>query len=154
MSAQSQVLPEQRDTRPRLRRLAPVIAVGMTGLLATSYVALVDPESGGHYPACPTQLFFGIDCPGCGGIRSAHSLLRGDVAAAIDYNLAALVLIPLAVIALITWARRSWSGITPAQSMKTFQRKNRWLLIGVIALVVFGVIRNFIPYLGSGLYPG
>jgi len=148
------MFPEQRDTRPRMRRLAPVMAVGIAAMVVSGYVALVDPEAGGHYPACPTQALFGVDCPGCGGIRSAHSLLRGDFSAALDHNLAALILIPLSVVALVMWARRSWSGITPAQSEQSFRRRNRWLLIGVIALVVFGIVRNFIPYLGSGLQMG
>jgi hypothetical protein len=139
------------DDRPRWRRLAPIAAVGVVGLVAAGYVALVDPNEGGHYPACPTQALFGVDCPGCGGIRSAHALLRGDVAAAADHNIAALVLIPIALVAFVVWARTAWSGVTPEQTWQTFRRRSRLMLIGVIALVVFGVVRNFVPYLGSGV---
>jgi hypothetical protein len=149
-STGAQVIAARIDNRPRWRRLMPIAAVAAAGIAAVGYVALVDPNEGGHFPACPTQTLFGVDCPGCGGIRSAHALLRGDVAGAADHNLAALVLIPIALLAFLAWARRSWTGITPEQTWESFHRHSRIMLIGVILLVIFGIARNFIPYLGSG----
>lgn len=145
------VIAARIDDRPRWRRLVPVAAVAGAGIAAAGYIALVDPNEGGHFPACPTQALFGVDCPGCGGIRSAHALLRGDLASAADHNLAALVLIPIGVLALLAWAKKSWSGVTPEQTWDAFHRQSRIMLIGVIVLLVFGILRNFIPYLGSGV---
>lgn len=149
------VLIEARmDPRTRWRRLAPVAATGLAAFAALGYLAAFDPEQGGHYPACPTQALLGVDCPGCGGLRAAHALTRGDVVTAADHNLALFIMVPLAVLAYAVWAMRSWRGWSREVTYAAYRRRNRWLLIGVIALVVFGVIRNFVPYLGSGLLSG
>ena len=149
----STVIPGERDTRPRWQRIAPVLTVGVAGLSAALVIAAVDPNDG-HYPACPTQALLGVDCPGCGGLRSAHALVRGDIATAADHNIAALIVIPLAVAAYLWWLRRTWRGWSPDLSMAQFRRRNRILLAGVLALIGFGIARNFIPYLGSGLVGG
>lgn len=133
--------------------MAPVLGVGVAGIAAALLIAVVDPNEG-HYPACPTQALIGVDCPGCGGLRSAHALLRGDLVSAADHNVAAFVLIPLAIAAYLWWVRRTWRGWSAELTMAQFRRRNRILLAGVLALVAFGVLRNFVPYLGSGLVAG
>lgn len=133
--------------------MAPALGVGVAGLATALLVALVDPNEG-HYPACPTQALLGVDCPGCGGLRSAHALVRGDVATAADHNIAALILIPIALAAYLWWIRRTWRGRSPDLTMAQFRRRTRILLAGVMVLIAFGVLRNFVPYLGSGLTGG
>src|SRR3954454_6715325 len=61
------------------------------GLLAAvagafAYVGTVDPNHPGHYPVCPLYRLTGIYCPGCGGLRSAHSFIHGDLLAALQDN--------------------------------------------------------------------
>ena len=51
---------------------------------------------------CPTALFFGIPCPGCGLTRATLALLRGDVGAALHFHPLVFVLTPLAAYALGT----------------------------------------------------
>ena len=67
--------PAQRRSRDTVGRLAGLAAaVG-----AVAYVGLADPGSGVHpYPACPSRLLLGLDCPACGGLRGTHDLLHGD----------------------------------------------------------------------------
>lgn len=143
-----------RDARPRWRRmLAPVATIGVIAG-ATLFVRQVDPNVPGHYPGCPTQDFLGIDCPGCGGLRSTHALANGDIAGAADHNLLVLVLVPVAVLLLGLWAWRAWRGIIvdPRGDSPRQARLRRHLpivLVGV--MLVFGVVRNFTPYLGSGI---
>lgn len=149
-----EIIAARVDERARWRRLVPVVGTAVAVVLTAGYVALVDPNEGGHYPACPTQTFFGIDCPGCGGIRSAHALLRGDLTGAADHNIAALMLFPVGFLVFIAWARTAWIGVTPAQSVQQFRRRSRVLIIAIIALFLFGIVRNFVPFLGSGLSPG
>jgi hypothetical protein len=55
--------------RPALDALAalraPLMVAGAT-LAATTYVGAVDPNEGGHYPACPFLALTGLYCPACG----------------------------------------------------------------------------------------
>jgi hypothetical protein len=142
------------DLRPRWRRmLGPVAALGALAL-ATLYVRQVDPNVPGHYPGCPTQVFLGIDCPGCGGLRATHALTQGDIPAAADHNLLVVVLIPGAVILLGLWVWRAWRGViidprgdSPRQALV----RRHLPTVLVIVMLVFGVVRNFLPYLGSGI---
>ena len=55
------------------------------------------------------------------------------------------------IVAFAVWAYRSWTGRRPVGDIATQARRSRlmvWLLIGVL---IFGVVRNFVPYLGSGV---
>ena len=138
------------DERSRRRRLVPVVATGIAALVATMYVRNVDPNVPGHYPGCPSQLLLGVDCPGCGGMRGTYDLLHGDIAGMLDDNVLLVIAIPAAVIAFCVWLYRAWTGVHPPLDIDRQVRRNRmwiWLLVGVL---VFGVIRNFVPYLGSG----
>lgn len=61
------------------------------GLLAAvagtfAYVGAVDPNEPGHYPACPLYRLTGVYCPGCGGLRSAHAFVHGDLLTALHDN--------------------------------------------------------------------
>ncbi|MEV5547692.1 DUF2752 domain-containing protein [Streptomyces sp. NPDC052309] len=77
-------------TRPTAAVLAGRLAVP-AGVLAAvagafAYVGRVDPNEPGHYPVCPLLRFTGIYCPGCGGLRSAHAFVHGDVLTALHAN--------------------------------------------------------------------
>jgi hypothetical protein len=139
------------DTRPRARRLlAPLLTLAGSGA-ALAYLAVVDPNEPGHYPLCPTRALFGIDCPGCGLLRGTHELVTGNVAAALDNNLMLVVIVPLLAVLWARWAVRSWRGTSPEVTYGRFRRRNAWIIAGVVAMLVFGVVRNLTPYLGSGL---
>ena len=145
------VMPEQRDTRSRGRRmLAPMLTLGAS-VAALGYLAAVDPNEPGHYPLCPTRALFGVDCPGCGLMRGTHDLVTGNVAGALDHNVMLVVLVPLAVVLWARWARRSWTGSTPAVTRAQFQRRNTIVITSLVVILAFGVLRNFTPYLGSGI---
>lgn len=145
------VVPAQEDTRSRGRRLvAPVATLALT-LAALAYVGMVDPNEPGHYPLCPTRALFGVDCPGCGIMRGAHSLVTGDVAGALDHNVLLVVLVPLAAVLWVRWFMRAWRGHSPPVTQRQFRRRNSVLVLSLVAILAFGVIRNFTPYLGSGI---
>jgi hypothetical protein len=46
-------------------------------------------------PFCPSALFFGVPCPGCGLTRATVAMLRGDFAAALHLHPLSPVLVPL-----------------------------------------------------------
>jgi len=92
-----------------------------------------------------------VDCPGCGIMRGTHDLITGDVPRALDHNVLLVALVPLAVVLWARWLVRAWRGVTPAVSTSQFRRRNLVMISALIAILVFGVIRNFVPYLGSGI---
>jgi hypothetical protein len=67
-------------------------------LLGAALAALFfafNPEQSELFPKCPFHALTGFDCPGCGSQRAIHSLLHGNFAAAIDYNLLLVFAMPV-----------------------------------------------------------
>ena len=145
------VMPGHADERPRRRRLLGPVATGLGVSGALGYLAVVDPNEPGHYPLCPTQALFSVDCPGCGLMRGTHDLITGDVPRALDHNVLIVILLPLVVVLWLGWLRRAWTGWTPAVTARQFRRRNVITIAALVVLIAFGVVRNFVPYLGSGI---
>ena len=142
---------EHRDARPRSRRLLGPLAAGASVVLATGFIALVDPNQPGHYPMCPTAAFLGLDCPACGGLRATHALAQGDVATALDHNLLFVLLVPAIIVGWGVWVWRAWTGRRPAMTARR-QMLGRVVPIAfLIVMMTFAVVRNLVPYLGSGV---
>jgi hypothetical protein len=132
--------------RPARRIAAPVLALaGVAGAFA--YVGAVDPNEAGHYPACPLLRLTGIYCPGCGGLRSAHAVAHGDLAAAFQDNALAVVGYALAAVLWLVWLVRAARG----QDLAVLQpsARARWAL-GALVLA-FTLLRN-LPA-GAFLHP-
>lgn len=141
----------------------PVIGAGIT-VGAAFFVRAIDPNNGG-YPLCPLKLVTGIDCPACGGLRCVHALMNGDIGAAMDQNLWAVVILPMVVV----WAAISliskWRGnessavtVSPGSQQSATAAYQalavRWLITAMIVFtVVFTILRNIpgIGYLPSGI---
>ncbi|MFJ8935488.1 DUF2752 domain-containing protein [Streptomyces sp. NPDC102365] len=129
-----------------LRRLAVPGGILLAVAAAFAYVGTVDPNEPGHYPACPLLRYTGLYCPGCGGLRSAHAVVHGDLGAALGAN--ALAVLGYLVFAVLwtVWVVRTARGrpmdIDPGPP----------LLWGLGALsLVFTVVRN-LPF-GGWLHP-
>lgn len=132
----------RRDRATRALTLAALAA-------ATGLVALVDPEGGGPYPPCPSRTLFGLDCPGCGGLRGTHDLLHGHVLSALDHNL----LLP-AVLAVLATMLGLWLLPLVGRPARTL-RPPRWATTAAMASVAaFTVLRNLpvpgLEWLASG----
>jgi Protein of unknown function (DUF2752) len=139
------------DPRSRRRRLVAPAAVLAGTVVGLGYLAVVDPNQPGHYPLCPTRALFGVDCPGCGLMRATHDLVTGNVAGALDHNILIVALVPLAVVLWLRWVVRAWRGESPAVTYAQFRRRNAAVIVGLVLVLIFGVVRNFVPYLGSGI---
>ena len=65
-----------------------VLGGALTGVaIGVGYLLLADPHNPSvAMPTCPTKLVTGFDCPACGGLRMAHSILHGDWARALHDN--------------------------------------------------------------------
>ncbi len=138
------------DPRSRARRLVGPVSAAAGVILATGYIRLVDPNQPGHYPMCPTLALMGIDCPGCGGLRATHALANGDIATAFDHNALFVVLVPLLVGLWAVWAYRAWTGVTPARTPTRDMVSRAAPIIVLVVAMAFAVVRNFVPFLGSG----
>jgi hypothetical protein len=129
--------------------LGPVAtAAGVLG--AVGVIRVVDPNQPGHYPMCPTLALFGIDCPGCGGLRATHALAHGDIATAFDHNALFVVLVPLLVGMWAVWVYRAWTGVTPPRSRRQDVIAKAAPIVVLVVAMAFAVVRNFVPYLASG----
>nr|WP_234336204.1 DUF2752 domain-containing protein [Streptomyces sp. NRRL S-920] len=121
------------------------------GLLASvagafAYVGAVDPNEPGHYPVCPLLRLTGVYCPGCGGLRSAHAFVHGDLAAALGANALAVLGYGLFAVVWAVWVIKAVRGRPLRVALGAAQ------LWGVGVLVaVFTLVRN-LPF-GSWLHP-
>ncbi|GGV16898.1 membrane protein [Streptomyces spectabilis] len=131
---------------PALRRLAVPLGVLGSVVAAFAYVGAVDPNEPGHYPTCPLLYFTGVYCPGCGGLRSAHAVSHGDLAAALGANAVAVAGYGLFAVLWVLWAVRAVRG-RPARI--ELGRAQLWAVGTVLAL--FTLVRN-LPF-GSWLHP-
>jgi Protein of unknown function (DUF2752) len=121
--------------------VAPTV-VGVAGLGAVAYVALVDPAEGAVQLGCPFHAATGLWCPGCGLTRATHHLLHGDVAGALSRNAMMPVVLGVVVWAWLAW----WWG---AVSRRSVPRPSvipvaAWMT-AVAAALAFGVARNLAP---------
>ena len=153
--ADSDVVEQARiDTRPRWRRLIAPVATAGGVLGASAYVYAVDPNVPGHYPLCPTRWLLGIDCPACGMLRGTHDLLHGDIAGAADHNILLFAVLPALVVLWALWLRQAWRGYRPPLTRGQARRRDRILISALVLILAFGVVRWFVPYLGSGVSGG
>ncbi|MFF1713060.1 DUF2752 domain-containing protein [Streptomyces sp. NPDC058268] len=129
-----------------LRRLAVPVGVLGSVIAAFAYVGTVDPNEPGHYPACPLLRLTGVFCPGCGGLRSAHAFVHGDLTTALGAN--ALAVVGYGVFAALwtLWAVRAARG----QRVRIELGPAHLYGIGVL-VAVFTLVRN-LPF-GAWLHP-
>ncbi|MFE6662164.1 DUF2752 domain-containing protein [Streptomyces sp. NPDC057697] len=140
------VFPPAPVPASRIRRLATPVGVMAAVVGAFGYVGAVDPNQPGHYPVCPLLRFTGLYCPGCGGLRSAHAVAHGDIAAALGSNALAVAGYAAFAVLWTLWTVRAARG----RPMSIAAKPVVWWGIGAV-LLVFSVVRN-LPF-GSFLAP-
>ena len=129
--------------RPRARRA--LVAVALVG--AGAVFVFLGP------PFCPTALFLGIPCPGCGLTRATLALLRGDFARAFGFHPLVFVLAPLFAcalgVSLLDYVRGGPSGAPSRVSAWFSERARHVAALGllVLALGVWGA--RFAGYFGG-----
>ncbi|MER6912900.1 DUF2752 domain-containing protein [Streptomyces sp. NPDC000594] len=128
------------------RRIVAPLAVAAAAAGAFAYVGAVDPNEPGHYPVCPLLNLTGLYCPGCGGLRSAHAVVHGDLPAALGANALAVVAYAVLAVVWVLWLVRAARARPP---LRTPAPLWWWSLGGV--LLIFAVIRN-LPF-GAALAP-
>ncbi|MEU8778825.1 DUF2752 domain-containing protein [Streptomyces sp. NPDC048606] len=129
------------------RRLAAPALTLAGAVAAFAYVGAVDPNEPGHYPVCPLLRLTGILCPGCGGLRSAHAVARGDLITALGANAAAVAGYVVFAAFLSLWLLRA---LRARPMPRLVLPPVAWWGIGAL-LLAFTVVRN-LP-IGAALAP-
>lgn len=136
-------------SRPPVARpvAAPLVAGGIL-LGGCVTLALVDPAGGP--PVCPLRAVTGYDCPGCGGTRAVHQLLNGNLGAALDLNVLAVLALPVILWGLFV----SLTAMLRGPRWKSISVSSRWTWVALGAVAVFWVVRNLpvapFDWLGTG----
>jgi hypothetical protein len=136
-----------RAATPMRRLLAAPAGAALAVAVAFTLVAMRDPHEAGSYPLCPTLHLTGLLCPGCGGLRAAHDLVHGDVAAALHQNALLVLGLPVFVALWVRWTVRRARG---ADALIAPFRTRTWVVLLALALA-FSVVRN-LPF-GAVLAP-
>ncbi|WUJ19740.1 DUF2752 domain-containing protein [Streptomyces sp. NBC_00390] len=131
---------------PLARRVAMPVGAIVSVAAAFAYVGTVDPNEPGHYPVCPLVRFTGIYCPGCGGLRSAHAFINGDLATALGANAVAVAGYVIFAVVWAMWLIRA----VQARPLRISLPRAWWWSVGGVVLI-FSVVRN-LPF-GAGLAP-
>ncbi|MFG3493607.1 DUF2752 domain-containing protein [Streptomyces sp. NPDC047928] len=129
-----------------LRRLSAPVGTLTVVAAAFAYVGAVDPNEPGHYPVCPLLRFTGLYCPGCGGLRSAHAFIHGDLGTAVGANAVAVAGYGLFAVLMVLWLVRAVRGLPVRVTLSAAW----WWAFGAL-LVIFTVVRN-LPF-GSMIAP-
>ncbi|MFC9988123.1 DUF2752 domain-containing protein [Streptomyces globisporus] len=137
---------DQVGRRTGWKRLGTPLGILAAVTGAFAYVGTVDPNEPGHYPVCPLLELTGVFCPGCGGLRSAHAFITGDLGAAFSANAIATAGYFLFAAVWVLWLVRAWRG----KPLRIALAPAWWWGVGAV-LLVFTVVRN-LPF-GSALAP-
>ncbi|PYU04285.1 MAG: DUF2752 domain-containing protein [Acidobacteria bacterium] len=112
--------------------------IAAAGLAGASMLLRFSPQEYPFYPRCPFYALTGHYCPGCGATRAIAELLHGHVAAALHFNAAVTLLLPMLLwyFGTMYWAavldnRVEWPQVP--------QWSWRAVLVGVL---LFGVARD------------
>lgn len=119
------------------RRVLLPLAIGASLLIGAMLVQQVFDPFRTHIPLCIINALTGLECPGCGAIRSVHALLAGDLLLALRNNALITAAVPLTAIALAVWAVRRARGLAT-----NLLPSNTVLLVLVGIVVLFAVLRN------------
>jgi hypothetical protein len=116
-------------------------ALAITGLHvgAAAFFATRNPYTSEVFPPCPILAITGWQCPGCGGTRSAYSLLHGDLLASVAMNpLVLAIYLALALVGVGAVLRTRAPRVSAA-----LQYSAPVVIVG--AVLYSAVVRNLLP---------
>ena len=130
VGANESAVPPQLPGRKLESRVLLVIAV-VALLVCGGLLYFFNPAQHSFYPRCAFYQITGWQCPGCGGLRAMHQLLRGQILTALQMNALAVLFLPA-----VTWClwREWWRGGVKLRA--------RWIWLLGATLLLFGIIRN------------
>lgn len=113
--------------------IIPLIAIYM-------YYAYYKETDSTWINQCTIHRFTGLDCPGCGGQRSLHSLLHGNIKEALRYNSLFIVGIPFLIyfyyIAIRVYVLKQ------KQYLQSFVFSKKFAYTFLATILLFFILRN------------
>jgi hypothetical protein len=140
-------VPPERGRGARRLWLASWIWLSVLGTFFAMPLYWFPPQEYAVYPRCLLYRLTGLQCPGCGGLRAAHQLLHGHVAASLALNPLVVALALLGGFYGFARAAGRWTG---RDWLRPF-RKPAWLWFALGVVLVFTILRNC-P-MGRGVTP-
>jgi len=95
-----------------------------------------------YFPKCAFYSLFNLYCPSCGNTRSVIALLNGDLLSSLRYNVSIFILVLLSLLAYMELASYSFG-----KHIHLLPRKLSFYICLIILMVIYWIVRNFIPYL-------
>lgn len=117
------------------------VFISSIGIVILSLLTfLVDPNQSTLFPICPFFYFTGMYCPGCGSLRSTHSLLHGEFLNALNYNALFVLSVPFVLLFLVT-------DLWHIKRLQGFYANPAFPRVALLLIVAYWIARNI------GLYP-
>jgi hypothetical protein len=118
------------------RKAANCIATA--GLAGALVLLRFSPQEYSFYPRCPFYALTGHYCPGCGATRAIAELLHGHVAAALHFNAAVTLLLPM-----LLWYFGTMYWTAVQDNRVEWPQVPQWSWRAALACVLlFGVARD------------
>lgn len=118
-----------------------ILAIIFPVVIVYIYYAIYDMM--GNNALCTFREVTGLECPGCGGQRSLHFLLHGDVLLALHYNVFFVIALPFLAYFYVMAVRVYI--LNQKECLKSFVFSS-WFGFSLLAFVVlFFILRN-IPF--------
>ena len=95
------------------------------------------------YLKCPIKLVTNLYCPGCGVTRMLYSIIILDFYQAFRYNPLLFIIFPFIMFLLID---NMYSKLKHKKPLYKNIPEVVWYIL-IVIFIVYGVIRNFIPFL-------
>ncbi len=112
--------------------------IAAAGLAGASVLLRFSPQQYAFYPRCPFYALTGHYCPGCGATRAIAELLHGHVAAALHFNAAVTLLLPL-----LLWYFGTMYWTAAQDNRVEWPQVPQWSWRAALACVLlFGVARD------------
>jgi hypothetical protein len=123
------------SARAAMHNVAAAVVAGAALLYRYS------PQEYSFYPRCPFYALTHHYCPGCGATRAVAELLHGHIAAALHFNAAVTLLMP---VLLWYFGRMYWTAIR--ENHIEWPQVPEWSWRATLAFVViFAVVRDIAP---------
>lgn len=128
------------ERRERLKPLR-IIAAAAVALLMAAVLLWVysgfDPMAEKWFPKCMFLNLTGLKCPGCGAQRALHAALSGDFRAAVGFNAALPIGIPLVLLMIFVELPGD-----PAPRLRAALTSRPAVIALIVAIVAWTVVRN------------
>jgi Protein of unknown function (DUF2752) len=112
--------------------------IALTGLAGAAVLFRFSPQEYSFYPRCPFYALTGHYCPGCGATRAIAELLHGHVAAALHFNAAVTLLLPM-----LLWYFGTMYWTAVRDNRVEWPQVPQWSWRAALACVLlFGVARD------------